>query len=80
MNNKTMVGENDEVYKASDEKSYQQTRKKYMVMFRENRTLELYVGRAYYIFSPYGSIEMSADIINHPDFKQQEHLFSIRES
>lgn len=79
MSDKTMIGENEEVYKASDKKSYQQTRKKYMVMFRENRTMELYVGRGYYIFCPYGQIEMDEDVINHPDFKQQESLFSIRE-
>ncbi len=76
---KNTIGENDTNYKASDEKNYTQTKKRYAIMFRENRTFELYVGRAYFIFPPYHQIVVDEDIINHPDFKQQEKNFSIRE-
>lgn len=76
---KNDIGQNDSNYKASDQKSYSQTRKKYVIMFKENRSFELYVGRTYNIFLPYEKLEVDEDFIKHPDFKQQEKYFAIRE-
>ena len=77
--NENNVGNNDTNYMASDEKPYAQSRKKYMIMFKENRSTELYVGRTYNRFEPYGQLEVDDDFINHPDFKQQEKYFAVKE-
>lgn len=73
------VGTNDEVFQATDQKSYSQTRKKYMIMFKENRSFDLYVGRSYNHFGPHGQLEVDSEFINHPDFIQQKKYFAIRE-
>lgn len=76
---KNIIGEDEKVYKASEEKTYSQTRKKYMIMNKENRTVELYVGRSYNRFEPHGQLAVDEDFIKHPDFLQQEKTFAIKE-
>jgi hypothetical protein len=48
-------------------------------MFKENRSTELYVGRSYNRFEAYGQLEVDEDFIKHPDFKQQEGHFAVKE-
>jgi hypothetical protein len=76
---KNILGKDEETFKASEEKKYSQTRKRYMIMFKENRSFELYVGRGYYRFGPYEQLEVDEDFINHPDFIQQQKSFAVRE-
>ncbi len=61
-------------YKASEKSG-----KKYLVGLNKNFPKEFTVGRMNLKFNPGEIIELSADIINHPDFQQQAGYFSIRE-
>ena len=75
---KNTYGENDTNYTASEERP-EKVKGKFMIMNKENRTVELYVGRSYNRFEPYGQLEVDFDFINHPDFKQQEKYFAVKE-
>jgi len=56
-----------------------QSKGKVQIMFNQNRTFELYVGREYLVFAPFGMHEVSEEFIQHPDFQQQSKYFSIRQ-
>jgi hypothetical protein len=66
-------------YKQSEEKVYKQSgERKYAIMFRQNRSFELHVGRQTLFFGPYGIQDVGEDVIKHPDFIQQQQYFSIK--
>lgn len=61
---------------------YKQSEKsgKVEVVFKKNRTYELYVGRNMYRFGPHESKSLDKSVIEHPDFKQvQEKYFVVKE-
>lgn len=54
--------------------------KKYVVTFKYNRSFDLTIGNKFYHFEPSESKDIFTDVdINHPDFKQQQDYFSVRE-
>lgn len=53
--------------------------KKYEIIFKENRSYELYVGRMRIVFAPMGVQKVDSWVINHPDFIQQKDKFLVRE-
>lgn len=66
-----------EKFEQSDSKSVKSNT--YIVMFKQNRTFELSIGRSFFVFPPYGKHELTEDQINHPDFIQQKKYFSVRQ-
>jgi len=69
-----------EIFEASkgDEANYKASaEKRYFLIFRENRTFELKVGRTIYLFGPHQSVEIPETVLNHPDFLQQKKFFII---
>jgi hypothetical protein len=54
--------------------------KTYLVMLNKNFTKEFKIGRRWLRFEPYGRETLTQSEINHPDFKQQEEYFSIKEN
>jgi hypothetical protein len=62
-----------EEYQATREERYEQSRKpsRVRIMFKQNRSIDLKVGRTDYHFEPYGEITVSKDVVEHPDFIQQ---------
>ena len=75
---KNTYGDNDTNYMASEDRP-EKKRGKFVVMNKENRTVELYVGRTCIRLEPYGQAEVDHDFISHPDFKQQEKYFAFKE-
>jgi len=53
--------------------------KTYRVMWRYNRTHELYVGRSVIRFEPHGTHVLSEEIVSHPDFQRVRGDFSVVE-
>jgi len=61
-------------------KSYQQSvERKVALTFQQNRSFELHIGITTYLFPPNGTLIVGREVINHPDFKQQAHLFGVQE-
>lgn len=60
-------------------KASEKSGKKYLVGLNRNFPKEFTVGRMNLKFNPGEIIELSADIINHPDFRQQINYFTIKE-
>jgi hypothetical protein len=75
---KNNFGENDTNYMASEDRP-EKKKGRFVIMNKENRTVELYVGRIIHRLEPYGQAEVDFDFINHPDFKQQEKYFAVKE-
>ena len=62
-------------YQASSDKKA----KSFLVMNNKNYVKEFPVGRMNLRFDPFAVMELSEDVINHPDFQQQLSYFSIKE-
>ncbi len=48
------------------------------VMFNQNRSFELKIGRKMFFFSPYSTETLTKDEFEHPDFKQQSRYFNVK--
>jgi hypothetical protein len=77
------VGKDGEKYKASDPK-----KKLFRVVFKQNRTKEVKVGREFLVWIPNGvnpvypeiyKDGIPEEIINHKDFQTQKKYFNITE-
>ena len=44
---------------------------------KQNRTIELYIGRSVFTFAPFAHHVVPESVINHPDFKSEKDKFSI---
>lgn len=53
--------------------------KDFELVFKENRSFELHVGRSVFAFAPMGSNVVPEWVVNHPDFIQQSDKFIKRE-
>ena len=77
------VGKNEEKFKQSEPKE-----KLYKIIWTQNRSRELRIGRENLMFTPYGINPyfpekyrdgVSEKLINHPDFETQKKYFTIKE-
>jgi len=62
------------------DKSSVKKKKTYKVIFKQNRTKEIYVAGQKIVFSP-NEVKTGIDskIVNHPDFQSQKKYFNILE-
>lgn len=61
--------------------NYSGSDKRYMVIFKHNRSFELHIkGKIVHIFAPNGSAILGADIVDHPDFVPVRAYFNIKEA
>lgn len=47
------------------------------LVFKQNRSFELHIGRSTFCFGPMGRQRVPVDVINHPDFSSQAHYFIV---
>lgn len=48
------------------------------IIFRQNRKFDLHIGRKIYVFRGTEEKELSEEELNHPDFLQVSHYFTIK--
>lgn len=70
---------NLKVEKKKDKEIISFKSKFFLVKNKNNRTIEVPIGRYIFKFDPYQERRIKEDEINHKDFKQMAHYFSIRE-
>lgn len=75
MKNEEYTGE----LKVNSFKQSEKKEKKYLIMLNRNFTKEFNIGRTWYRFEPYQTLEVNQSVIEHPDFIQQKEYFSIKE-
>lgn len=63
-----------------DNETYKQSEDFVTLVFKQNRTKELHVGKVVYRFEGPGSkVDVPKSVIAHPDFEGQRKYFTIKE-
>jgi hypothetical protein len=78
--NVTFKQSEEEIYRQSEDSEKSKVQKTVTLVFKQNRHKELHVAGNVYHFWGAERITVPKEVITHPDFKTQEHYFTVKEA